>query len=80
MHTSCAQETRLYLRFLHCRRSLNSAQVQKDQRLLVIKNVFLVLVLAFHVISIGCRDKLRPSPSKRPDRLVDVDRSFRRCA
>ena len=61
MHTSCAQETLLYLRILRVRRSLNSVQIQQDQRLLVIRNAFLVLILGFHVIDNGCRDKLRHS-------------------
>ena len=58
---SCAQETPLSLRILCVRRSLNSVRVQQDQRPLVIKNAFLVLVLGFHVIGIDCRDKLRQS-------------------
>ena len=85
MHTSCAQETLLHLCILRARRSLNSVQIQQDQRLLVIRNAFLVLILLFPVIDIDCPDKLRrgcfcsgssvcPSPSKRPDRLIDVDR------
>ena len=43
--------------------------------------------LEFHVIGIDCRDKqllcsgpsMCPSPSKGPDRVVYVDRGFRRC-
>ena len=82
MHPSCAQETLLYVRNTHVRRSMNSVQIQQDQRLLVIRNAFLVKILGFHVIGIGCRDKqllcsgpsMCPSPSKGLDRLVDVDR------
>ena len=46
---------------MRVRRSLNSVQIQQDQRLLVLWNVFRVLVLRFHVIGIDCRDKLRHS-------------------
>ena len=59
MHPSCAQETLLYLRILRVRRSLNSVQTRQDQRLLVIRNAFLVLILGFHMIDVDCRDKLR---------------------
>ena len=54
MHPCCAQETLLYLRILRVRRSLNSVQIQTSQLLLVIKSIFLVLVLGFHVIGIDC--------------------------
>ena len=59
VHSSCAQEALLYLRILRVRRSLNSVQNQQDRQLLVLRIVFLVLVLGFHVVGIDCRDKLR---------------------
>ena len=52
MHSSCAQEALLYLRILRVRRSLNSAQNQQDRQLLVLRIIFLVLVLGFHVVGI----------------------------
>ena len=54
MHLSCAQETPLYLRSLRVRSSLYSVEIQQNQRLLVIRNAFLVLILGFHVIRIDC--------------------------
>ena len=87
MQPSCAQETLLHVRILRVRRSLDSAQIQQDQRLLVIRIALLVMIF---LIS---RDRYRlsrqaapqllcsgpsmcPSPSKRPDRPIDVDRGF----
>ena len=61
----------------HSAQSLNSVHIQQDQRLLVIKNAFLVLILGFHVIDIDCPVKLRRSCFVLVHPCVPLHRSIR---